>query len=201
MDAIELSWIPTAYLLATAIVLVPAGKIADMYGRKKIFATGLAVYTLASTLGALAPSAQWLIALRVGQGAGAAMFVTTGMAIITSIFPPRRRGRAIGIYVAAVYIGLSVGPFVGGLMTQHYGIASGAVATMRLLGQMSSMALAAVVLAIFVGREAIQPSNYPLFLKSVRLVFALSAGLCAIGIFFSYSRGNLRASPEGASKI
>lgn len=121
MDAVQLSWISTAYLLAVAVGLVPAGKIADIHGRKKIFATGLGLYTIGSTLAAFASSATVLIGLRVFQGLGAAMFVTTGMAIITSIFPPNRRGRIIGIYVAAVYIGLSVGPFAGGLLTHYLG--------------------------------------------------------------------------------
>jgi EmrB/QacA subfamily drug resistance transporter len=425
MNAMQLSFIPTAYLLATAMVLVPAGKLADLYGRKKLFTSGLAFYTLASTLGAFAPSASWLIALRACQGIGAAMFVTTGMAILTSIFPPQRRGRAIGIYVAAVYIGLSVGPFLGGLMTQHlgwrsifavmfplgsasvwitltflkgewadargekfdltgsllyagaifllvygstlppsqrsylvaapglgclalfvwrenhvaypvfdvrlfqtnrifafsslaalinyaatyattflmslylqyikgfspqaagtilvaqpvimalfspvagrfsdrveprliassgmavtiaglavftqitpdtplilivgtlivlgfgfalfsspnmsaimgavekrhYGIASGAVATMRILGQMISMAITAVVLAIFIGREAIQPATYPLFLKSIKLIFSISTGLCVAGLWFSFSRGNVHHKIDKAQKI
>jgi EmrB/QacA subfamily drug resistance transporter len=121
MDAVQLSWIATAYLLAVAVGLVPAGKIADIHGRKKVFATGIGIYTLGSGAAAFVDSAALLIATRVFQGMGAAMFVTTGMAILTSIFPPKKRGRVIGIYVAAVYIGLSVGPFVGGLLTQHYG--------------------------------------------------------------------------------
>ncbi len=121
LDAVQLSWIATSYLLAVAVGLVPAGKIADIHGRKKIFATGLAVYTLGSFLAAFVGSAATLIVLRLVQGLGAAMFVTTGMAILTSVFPPHRRGRAIGLYVAAVYIGLSVGPFVGGMMTQYLG--------------------------------------------------------------------------------
>lgn len=121
MDAVQLSWISTAYLLAVAVGLVPAGKIADIHGRKKIFATGLGLYTIGSSLAALANSATVLIGLRVFQGLGAAMFVTTGMAIITSIFPPNKRGRVIGIYVAAVYIGLSVGPFAGGFLTHYFG--------------------------------------------------------------------------------
>ncbi len=121
MDAVQLSWISTAYLLAVAVGLVPAGKIADIHGRKKVFATGLGLYTLGSTLAALANSAVMLIVLRVFQGLGAALFVTTGMAILTSIFPPNKRGRVIGIYVAAVYIGLSVGPFAGGLLTHYVG--------------------------------------------------------------------------------
>ncbi len=121
MDAVQLSWISTAYLLAVAVGLVPAGKVADIHGRKKVFATGLGIYTLGSALAVLADSATVLIVLRVFQGLGAALFVTTGMAIITSIFPPNKRGRVIGIYVAAVYIGLSVGPFAGGLLTDYFG--------------------------------------------------------------------------------
>lgn len=121
MDAVQLSWIATAYLLAVAVTLVPVGKYADIHGRKKVFATGLVVYTLGSVLAAFAGSALALISLRVIQGVGAAMFITTGMAIITSIFPPQRRGKAIGMYVAAVYVRLSAGPFVGGFLTQQFG--------------------------------------------------------------------------------
>lgn len=121
MDAVQLSWISTAYLLAMAVGLVPAGKIADIRGRKKVFATGLGVYTFGTGLAIFANSAAMLIGLRALQGLGAAMFVTTGMAIITSIFPPHRRGRVIGVYVAAVYIGLSVGPFAGGFLTHYLG--------------------------------------------------------------------------------
>jgi len=121
MNAVQLSWIATSYLLAVAVALLPAGKIADIQGRKRVFATGLAVYTVGSGLAAFAYSGPVLIALRVVQGLGAALFVTTGMAILTSIFPPERRGRVIGIYVAAVYVGLSVGPFAGGYITQYLG--------------------------------------------------------------------------------
>jgi EmrB/QacA subfamily drug resistance transporter len=121
VNAVALSWISTAYLLAMAVVLLPAGRLADIYGRKKVFSAGLVLYTVASVLVALVPNIAWMLALRVLQGFGAAMFVTTGMAILTSIFPPQRRGRAIGLYVSAVYIGLSVGPFAGGILTQHAG--------------------------------------------------------------------------------
>lgn len=424
MDAVQLSWIATAYLLAVAVGLVPAGKVADIHGRKKVFATGIGIYTLGSGSAAFVDSAALLIATRVIQGLGAAMFVTTGMAILTSIFPPQKRGRVIGIYVAAVYIGLSVGPFVGGMLTQHfgwrsiflvmlplgffafsltlfflrgewlgepgqrldiggcllyasailalvygatrlpatigiillisgallfyffvrhqltarfpvfdmqlfavnrtfafsslaallnysatfavtfllslylqyikglppqtagtvlmaqpimmallspiagrlsdrieprliatsgmivtvigvslfsrltpdtglplivanlvllgtgfalfsspnmsaimgavekrhYGLASGAVATMRLLGQMFSMAMATVVLALIVGRQAITPDNYDLFLRSIRTVFLMSATLCLTGVYFSWSRGSLHGSGSSPSE-
>lgn len=121
VDAVTLSWIATAYLLATDVLLVPMGRIGDIYGRKKIFTWGLVVFTLSVFLSALVVSVEQLIAMRVLQGCGGAMVVTTGMAILTSVFPPQRRGKAIGIYVAAVYIGLSMGPFVGGILTQHAG--------------------------------------------------------------------------------
>ena len=120
-DAVQLSWIATALLLAVAVTLVPAGRIADIHGRKKIFTWGLSLYTLASLLAAFASSIEMLIFFRIFQGVGSAMFLTTGMAIITSIFPPKKRGKAIGIYVSAVYIGLSMGPFVGGILTQNIG--------------------------------------------------------------------------------
>ena len=121
LNAVQLSWIATAYLLAVAVGLIPAGKVADIHGRKKVFSAGLVIYTFGATIAAFATSASWLILCRVIQGLGAGMFVTTGMAILTSVFPPRKRGRVIGIYVAAVYVGLSAGPFIGGMLTQQFG--------------------------------------------------------------------------------
>lgn len=120
-DAVMLSWVATSFLLAMAVFLVPFGKLADIYGRKKIFSRGVILFTLASLLAVFSFSIKMLIFTRILQGIGAAGFVPTGMAIITSIFPPSRRGRAIGIYVSAVYIGLSVGPFAGGFITRYLG--------------------------------------------------------------------------------
>lgn len=121
MDAVLLGWVATAYLLAAAMFLVPFGRIADIYGRKKIFIYGISIYTLSSLLSALAPSALILIAFRVIQGIGSAMVFGTGVAILTSVFPPGERGKVLGINVAAVYLGLSLGPFLGGLLTQQLG--------------------------------------------------------------------------------
>jgi EmrB/QacA subfamily drug resistance transporter len=120
-NAVILSWVATSFLLAMAVFLVPFGKVADIYGRKKIFSRGVVLYTLSSLLAAFSLSIRMLILMRILQGIGAAMFVTTGMAILTSVFPPSRRGRVIGIYVSAVYIGLSVGPFAGGFITRYLG--------------------------------------------------------------------------------
>ena len=121
VNAVELSWIATSYLLATAVCLVPIGRIADIHGRRRVFILGLIVFTLSNFLTLFVQSIGFFICLRLLQGVGAAMTVTTGMAIVTSVFPPQRRGKAIGIYVAAVYVGLSVGPFGGGVMAQHFG--------------------------------------------------------------------------------
>ena len=121
LNAVVLSWVATAYLLAAAMFLVPFGKIADIQGRKKIFTYGILVYTLASLLCALSTSAIWLIGCRILQGIGSAMIFGTGVAILTSVFPVGERGRALGISVAATYTGLSVGPVLGGFLTQHFG--------------------------------------------------------------------------------
>ena len=121
MDAISLSWIATAYLLSSAIFLVPFGKIADIYGRKKVFLYGITIFSLASLAMTMVPSTEMLIAIRVFQGLGSAMIFGTGVAIVTSVYPPGERGKALGIYITSVYIGLSTGPFLGGIMTQHFG--------------------------------------------------------------------------------
>jgi EmrB/QacA subfamily drug resistance transporter len=121
MDAVALTWVATSFLLATAIALLPAGRVADMFGRKRIFLVGTTVYTLASLLCGLAPSGGALIAARAVQGVGASMIFGTGLAILTSVFPPGERGKAIGINVAAVYVGLSVGPYVGGVLVHEFG--------------------------------------------------------------------------------
>lgn len=120
-DAITLSWVATAYLLTVAIFLIPFGRIADIHGRKKIFLYGIALFTLASLLSGLAPNIITLIIFRILQAIGSAMIFSTSVAIITSVFPPKERGRAMGIAVSAVYLGLSLGPFIGGLLTQYFG--------------------------------------------------------------------------------
>jgi len=121
LDAVTLSWVATAYLLAAAVFLVPFGRFADIFGRKLIFRTGIVIDALASILCAAAGSGIWLIVFRALQGLGGAMIFGTGVAIVTSVFPPKERGRALGINVAATYIGLSVGPLAGGFFTQYLG--------------------------------------------------------------------------------
>jgi len=119
-DAVMLSWVATSYLLAASVSMVPFGKLADIYGRKKIFLIGQIIVTITSLLAAISVSVPMLIAFRVFQGIGGAMVFATGIAILTSVYPPQERGKVLGIAVAAVYIGLSCGPFFGGWLTQHF---------------------------------------------------------------------------------
>lgn len=121
MNAIALGWVATSYILAAAIGLVPLGRLADMRGRKRVFTWGVVVFTLGSIASALAVSTTSLIVARVVQGLGGAMMFGTGTAILTSVFPPQMRGQALGINVAMVYLGLSLGPTLGGVMTQALG--------------------------------------------------------------------------------
>jgi len=119
MDAVTLSWVATAYLLSAAVFLVPMGRLADIYGRKKIFVIGMLLFTIGAALSAAAGSPRMLIASRCLQGSGSAMIFATSIAILSSVYPPNERGRVLGITVAAVYMGLSVGPWAGGMITEY----------------------------------------------------------------------------------
>jgi len=121
MGAVEMSWVAMAFLLFSAVFLVPLGKLADIKGRKLIFLLGNVLITVTSILCGLSQSGPTLISLRAIQGIGSAMVFGTGVAIITSVYPPKQRGKAIGITVTSVYIGLSLAPFLGGLLTQYLG--------------------------------------------------------------------------------
>lgn len=121
MGAVGMSWVAMAFLLSSAVFLVPLGKLADIKGRKRIFFIGNLIIALTSILCALSQSGSMLIILRGIQGIGSAMVFGTGIAIITSVYPPGERGKAIGITVTSVYIGLSLAPFLGGILTQYLG--------------------------------------------------------------------------------
>ncbi|NLK00174.1 MAG: MFS transporter [Clostridia bacterium] len=120
-SAYLLSWVVTSYLLASAVFLVPAGRLADLIGRKKIFVTGIAVFSVFSLFCGLAGTIEIFIFYRILQGIGSSMIFGTSMAILTSVFSPQERGRVLGINVAAVYTGLSVGPVLGGFLNHRLG--------------------------------------------------------------------------------
>jgi EmrB/QacA subfamily drug resistance transporter len=114
-------WVQAIYLLATAVLLIPLGRLADRRGRVRFYLLGVVVFTAGSLLCALSPGGGWLIASRGVQGVGSALLGATAVAIVTAAFPPQERGRALGINVSAVYLGLSVGPPLGGFLTDAFG--------------------------------------------------------------------------------
>ena len=121
MDAVLLSWIPNSFLLAATISLVPFGRIADMYGLKKVFLYGIIVFSLMSFIQAFSVSGIMFIIFRILQGVGGAMVFVTGIPIVSSVFKPEERGKAIGFTAGSIYLGISVGPFIGGILTSSLG--------------------------------------------------------------------------------
>jgi EmrB/QacA subfamily drug resistance transporter len=121
MNAISLSWIAMAFLMSSAVMLVPLGKLADILGRKKMLLFGNTFFTLATLMCGLSSSGNILILSRFLQGIGSAMILSSGMAIVISAFPPEIRGRIIGLNTSSVYVGLSAAPVLGGLLTEAFG--------------------------------------------------------------------------------
>lgn len=121
LDTAMLGWVQASFLLSTAVFLIPFGKVADIVGRKKTFLTGLLIYTLASLFASIATSAWALILFRVLQGVGGAMLAATSVAILSSAFPPKDRGKVLGINSASVYTAIASGPFLGGILTECFG--------------------------------------------------------------------------------
>jgi EmrB/QacA subfamily drug resistance transporter len=121
MNAVLLSWVPMAYLMASAMFVLIFGRIADMVGRKRVFLIGAASVIITSLIAAYAVNGSMLIAARFLQGMSAAMIYATQVAIVSSVFPPAKRGRAIGLTVSTIYFGLTIGPLIGGYVIDHFG--------------------------------------------------------------------------------
>lgn len=121
ISAVFLSWLATSYLLTTAVLLIPIGKLSDIYGRAKFLKIGTVIFSIGSLLCGLSDSGIMLLIFRLFQGVGSSMIFTTSMAILVSAFPVNERGKVIGINLTSVYTGLSTGPFLGGLISQYFG--------------------------------------------------------------------------------
>lgn len=115
-DFPTVQWVVLAYLATITTLMLSVGRLADMSGKKRIYNGGFIIFTIGSALCGLAPNVYALIAFRVLQGIGAAMIMALGMAIVTEAFPPRERGKALGIVGAIVSIGIVAGPTLGGLI-------------------------------------------------------------------------------------
>lgn len=120
LDAVTSGWIPTSYMLSTAILQIPCARIADMIGRRKVFIWGVIILTIFSVLSGLATSGASLIVYRFLSGIGSAMMFGTSTAILTSSVAPEKRGMALGTIAATVYFALAAGPFLGGILTQYF---------------------------------------------------------------------------------
>lgn len=121
VNIILLGWIPTVFVLANAATILPLGRLGDIIGRKKVYAYGMAIYTIASLLAGLSSSGVLLIVFSFLQGIGCAMIFASAVALLSSVYPSNQRGGALGIYITAVYIGLFLGPLLGGFLAGYLG--------------------------------------------------------------------------------
>jgi EmrB/QacA subfamily drug resistance transporter len=119
--AFQLGWVVTGYLLTSAAFLLPFGKLADIIGRRRVFITGITLFSTLSLICGFSRTIEMLIAVRLLQGVAAAMIFGTSIAILTSVFPASERGRVLGINSASVYVGLSLGPVLGGALNHQFG--------------------------------------------------------------------------------
>ncbi|MDO5843611.1 MAG: MFS transporter [Methanocorpusculum sp.] len=169
VSARDLGWVSTSFILANAICLVPAARLVDKIGYKKSYILGSIIVSVSCFLSIFSPSYAVLIALRVLAGCGISLVMITSLAILTRIFPKNKRGFVIGINTAMVYVGLSVGPVLGGILTESFGWQS-------LFIVMTPLILcSAVLLFIFLKEEFTEPV---LFFDKVGTVLYAAAIFC-----------------------
>lgn len=175
MDAVLLGWVVTAHLLSTAAFQVPIGKLADIFGRKKIYLFGTVIFSATTLLSGLSISGGMLILSRALAGVGAAMIITTGLAIITSVFPPEERGQAIAAQTASIYLGISLGPLIGGVLTEHLGWRS-------IFYVSSAIGIAAVIMVLLKMRGEWAEAGGEEFDCRGSIVFALAISAAMYGL-------------------
>jgi EmrB/QacA subfamily drug resistance transporter len=114
----QLQWVMNVYLLTIAVLVVTAGRLGDMFGRKRVFLIGLVAFALGSIVSGAAGDGNTLILGRILQGAGAAPCLALSLALVVNVFPPEERARALGIWAAVSAIALAIGPLVGGVLIE-----------------------------------------------------------------------------------
>jgi MFS family permease len=117
----QILWVLNAYSLFYAVLLITAGRLGDIFGPRNLFAVGIVVFTVASALSGLAHDPTQLILARAAQGLGAALLAPQGLPIMTTLFPPERRGGVFAIYGALAGLAVVAGPLVGGFIVTHFG--------------------------------------------------------------------------------
>ncbi|MEU4669553.1 MFS transporter [Amycolatopsis sp. NPDC023774] len=117
-DLATTSWVLNGYTVLFAAFLAPAGRLADRYGRRRLFLSGVAVFTLASAACAAATSIELLVAFRALQAVGAALVMPTALALLLTAFPPHRRSMAVGVWASIGAVAAAFGPPVGGLLVE-----------------------------------------------------------------------------------
>ncbi|MFB4293158.1 DHA2 family efflux MFS transporter permease subunit [Nonomuraea sp. ATR24] len=182
----SLEWTVNAYSLTFAVLLLTGAALGDRFGRRRVFVTGLAVFTAASAACALSPDIGTLIAARALQGAGGAMVLPLSLTLITVAFPPERRGRAMGLYLGLTGLATFSGPFVGGVVAE--GLAWQWIFWLNL-----PIGLAAIALTVRRVEESAGPRNR-LDLGGVALVT-----LGALGVVWGLVRGN--AAGWGSTEV
>ncbi len=119
-DLLTVSWVLNAYSLVFAVLLVTMGRFADQFGRKRMFMIGMVLFSIGSLLCAVSPSIEWLIGFRAIQAIGAAALNPVSLAIIIVVFPPNKRGAAIGVWGASAGLAAAIGPVLGGFLVQNF---------------------------------------------------------------------------------
>ncbi|NLV71777.1 MAG: MFS transporter [Actinobacteria bacterium] len=178
LSAVSISWVTLSYILATGALLMPMARVADFRGRVLVYNLGLAGFALFTLASALATNAAVLILTRALQGVSAAFLFSTTVAMVTLAYPPETRGRALGLQVAGVYLGITLGPVVGGIITENLGWRGLFV----LVGALSIVNLV-LPLRRLRGLEWREPKTAPF---DVRGSFAWVCALSALIIGFSY---------------
>lgn len=137
-------WVALGYILTTGSLLLPAGRLSDLIGRKVVYVAGFCVFVLGASLAAASPNLMAVIVFRILQGAGSAMIQANGMAILTTTFPAEQRGRVIGMFMTMVGLGAIMGPILAGVVVDSFGWRSVFIASVPLGGL--SLVAATVVL-------------------------------------------------------
>jgi EmrB/QacA subfamily drug resistance transporter len=187
MSISSLEWIVTAYALTFAALLITGGKLGDLYGRRKMFILGLAVFTLSSLACGLSPNAGFLIGARAVQGVGAALMNPATLSIITATFPPKQRGQAIGIWAGVSALALAIGPLIGGLIVDNIN-----------WHWIFYVNIPVGVVGILVSRLVIAESRDTSHEQSIDLPGLLTSGLALLSLSYALIEGNRHGwgSPE-----